>query len=105
MSARDRILAKLRAAAPAANRSEPDVGAWFADHRPVESATEKAARFRNCIELAHAEVHAVSPGNWVQKLWEVLAAPYPQVMYLVSDQDRAEVLRYLDLSVVRRKRL
>ena len=35
----------------------------------------------------------------------MLAAPYPQVMYLVSDQDRAEVLRYLDLSVVRRKRL
>jgi L-lactate dehydrogenase complex protein LldG len=76
MSARDRILAKLRAAAPAANRSEPDVGAWFAGHRPVESGTEKAARFRQCIELAHAEVHAVSRANWLQKLWEVLAAKH-----------------------------
>ncbi len=74
MSARDRILAKLRAAAPAANRSEPDVGAWFAGHRPVESGAEKAARFRQCIELAHAEVHAVSRASWLQKLWEVLAA-------------------------------
>ena len=74
MSARDRILAKLRAAAPAVNRSEPDVGAWFAGHRPVESGAEKAARFRRCIELAHAEVHAVSRAGWLQKLREVLAA-------------------------------
>lgn len=74
MSARDRILAKLRAAAPATNRSEPDVGAWFAGHRPVEGGAEKAARFRQCIELAHAEVHAVSRASWLQKLWEVLAA-------------------------------
>ena len=74
MSARDRILAKLRAAAPATNRSEPDVAAWFAGHRPVESGAEKAARFRQCIELAHAEVHAVSRASWPAKLHEVLAA-------------------------------
>jgi L-lactate dehydrogenase complex protein LldG len=74
MSARDRILAKLRAGAPAENRPEPDVAGWFAGHRPVESAAQKAARFRNCIELAHAEVYAVSRGGWLQKLWEVLSA-------------------------------
>jgi L-lactate dehydrogenase complex protein LldG len=74
MSARDRILAKLRAAAPAENRPAPDVAGWYAGHRPVESSAGKAARFRNCIELAHAEVHAVSPTNWMKTLWEVLTA-------------------------------
>lgn len=74
MSARDRILAKLRYAMPAENRPAPDVAGWFAGHRPVEGKAEKAARFRHFIELAHAEVHAVSSANWVQKLWEVLAA-------------------------------
>ncbi|MGE5470434.1 MAG: LutC/YkgG family protein [Bacteroidota bacterium] len=74
MSARDRILAKLRATAPAENRPLPDVAGWYAGHRPVESAVEKAARFRSNIELAHAEVYAVSRGGWLQKLWEVLSA-------------------------------
>lgn len=74
MSARDNILAKLKASAPAENRPEPDVAGWFAGHRPVESSDEKASRFRRLIELAHAEVYAVSSANWVQKLWEVLTA-------------------------------
>ena len=73
MSARDRILAKLKAA-PNLPKPEPDVASWFATHRPVESPAEKAARFRHCIELAHAEVYAVSRGGWLQKLWEVLSA-------------------------------
>ena len=66
MSARDRILAKLRSAMPAENLAAPDVAGWYAGHRAVESSAEKAARFRNCIELAHAEVHAVSAANWLQ---------------------------------------
>jgi L-lactate dehydrogenase complex protein LldG len=74
MSARDRILAKLRAGAPAENRSLPDVASWFTEHRLVESPSEKAERFRSLIELAHAEVYAVTSANWVQKLWEVLSA-------------------------------
>ena len=74
MSARDRILAKLRASEKFAERVEPDVASWFAGHRRVESRAEKAARFRHCIELAHAEVYNVNRGSWLQKLWEVLAA-------------------------------
>jgi len=73
MSARDRILAKLKAA-PNLPKPEPDVAAWFAGHRPVENTAEKVARFRKCIEFAHAEVHAVTPGTWLAKLREVLAA-------------------------------
>jgi L-lactate dehydrogenase complex protein LldG len=73
MNARDRILAKLQAA-PSQSKAEPDVAGWFAGHRYVESTGDKAARFRQCIELAHAEVYSVSRGGWLQKLYEVLSA-------------------------------
>lgn len=72
MSARDRILAKLNAA-PVLPKAAPDIAAWYQTHRGNESAAEKAARFRGCIEFAHAEVHVVSPASWPQKLAEVLA--------------------------------
>ena len=74
MSARDRILAKLKAAAPSTAGALPDVAAWYAAHRTPEDPAAKARRFRQFIELAHAEVHAVTRANWLQKLWEVLAA-------------------------------
>lgn len=73
MSARDRILAKLKAA-PLQTVGVPDVATWYAGHRGVESIAEKAARFRHFIELAHAEVYTVSRGGWLQKLYEVLSA-------------------------------
>ena len=72
MSARDRILAKLRASAPATPPARPDVASWFAAHRPVESAADKARRFRHFIELAHAEVHEVTVANWLATLRSVL---------------------------------
>lgn len=74
MSARDRILAKLKAAAPASAGELPDVAGWYATHRGEESTADKARRFRHFIELAHAEVYAVSRGGWLQKLYEVLSA-------------------------------
>ncbi len=73
MSARDRILAKLRAAS-ATPIAEPAIAPWFATHRPQEDGQAKTARFRHFIELAHAEVHAVTAGNWLDKLREVLHA-------------------------------
>lgn len=74
MSARDRILGKLRQNAPSTVPALPDVASWFAGHRPVESAADKARRFRHFIELAHAEVHAVTPDTWTQTLHAVLKA-------------------------------
>ena len=73
MSARDRILAKLKAA-NAAPAALPDVAGWYATHRSEEDAAAKTRRFRQCIELAHAETYGVSRGGWLQKLWEVLSA-------------------------------
>jgi L-lactate dehydrogenase complex protein LldG len=73
MSARDRILAKLNAA-PVLPKAAPDVASWYAAHRSEETTAEKVARFRGCIEFAHAEVYAVTEASWPQKLWEVLTA-------------------------------
>lgn len=74
MSARDRILARLKAGAPSTAGDIPDVATWYAAHRAPESAADRIRRFRHCIEQAHAEVHAVSRGGWMEKLHEVLAA-------------------------------
>ena len=73
MSARDRILAKLNAA-PVLPKAAPEIACWYATHRNEETTAEKVARFRGCIEFAHAEVYAVSNASWPQKLWEVLSA-------------------------------
>ena len=74
MSARDRILGKLKQKMPSTVALAPDVASWYATHRIAESGADKAQRFRHFIELAHAEVYAVSRGGWLQKLYEVLAA-------------------------------
>jgi L-lactate dehydrogenase complex protein LldG len=74
MSARDRILAKLKANSPSTAGDLPDIAGWYATHRGTESVADKAKRFRHFIELAHAEVYAVSRGGWLQKLYEVLSA-------------------------------
>ena len=77
MSARDRILARLRAAAPQSQDNtpaNPDVGSWYAAYRSKESPADKALRFRQCIKQAHAEVHGVTPESWPQVLRDILAS-------------------------------
>jgi len=91
MSARDRILAKLQAA-PRQAKAEPDVAGWFAGHRLDESAGEKAIRFRQCIELAHAEVHAVTADNWLDKVREVLRARRLDRILVAEDTPHGEAL-------------
>lgn len=87
MSARERILGKLKATMPATPPALPDVAAWFATHRVVESAADKAKRFRACIELAHAEVHAVTSATWLATLREILVAK--QIKQLLVAEETA----------------
>jgi len=84
MSARDRILNKLKAA-PRQDKAVPDVATWYATHRTSEDKAGKVQRFRQCIELAHAEVHAVTPANWLTTLREVLRSKGLDKI-LVSDE-------------------
>jgi L-lactate dehydrogenase complex protein LldG len=74
MSARDRILARLRASAPANPMPTPAVADWFAERERQESPVERLARFRSTMEAGRTEIHTVSDINWAQKLYEVLAA-------------------------------
>ena len=94
MSARDRILAKLRANSPSTAGAPPDVATWYAGHRPLESAADKCQRFRHFIELAHAEVHAVTAGNWLTTLREVLRSE--GVDKLLVSEDTAHGCAVLD---------
>jgi L-lactate dehydrogenase complex protein LldG len=92
MSARERILSKLKAKMPATAPALPDVAGWFATHRVVESAADKAKRFRAGIEMAHAEVHAVTPGNWLAKLMEVLRAKRIDKLLVAEDTPHGEAV-------------
>ena len=74
MNAREQILGRLRAHRPAAPVSAPEVAAWYAAHRPVTPMAERVERLCAGLELAHAEVHRVTPENWVDRLAEVLQA-------------------------------
>lgn len=92
MSARDRILSKLKAKMPSTAPTMPDVAGWFATHRVVESSADKAKRFRACIKLAHAEVHAVTPTNWLDKLREVLVAKQIDKLLVAEETAHGEAV-------------
>jgi len=63
MSARERILARLRQAPAGAPAPLPDVSAWYAA-TAAEDLAARTARFRTHIEAAHAEVHETDEAGW-----------------------------------------
>lgn len=64
MSARERILGRLRAAPKGKPAATPDIGAWLASRQvPVDSAAA-IRQFRKNIEAAHAEVHDTTAKDW-----------------------------------------
>ncbi|MEW6166004.1 MAG: lactate utilization protein [Pseudomonadota bacterium] len=69
MSARDRILARLRAAPPGAPAPLPVLD----PPPPPENRETLLARFRAHIEAAHAEVHDTDPANWPALLSRLMA--------------------------------
>nr|WP_296401616.1 LUD domain-containing protein [Zoogloea sp.] len=64
MSARDRILAKLRGARPAEPLAHPDPAPHYAARARNESKAERLARFRTGIEGFHADVHVTTEADW-----------------------------------------
>ncbi|MFC5301188.1 LutC/YkgG family protein [Azospira restricta] len=78
MSARDNILAKLRAGATHTTAPAPlNPDAAIAEHYASLPRTPKeqlAQEFAEKITAWHAEVHRVPRGQWVDKLKEVVAA-------------------------------
>ncbi|MCX7150643.1 MAG: lactate utilization protein [Rhodocyclales bacterium] len=73
MSARDRILGRLRAAPKGSPVALPDISAWHAQRASLEGP-EAIALFRKNIEAAHAEVHDTTAQDWPQLLARLAAA-------------------------------
>jgi L-lactate dehydrogenase complex protein LldG len=73
MSARDRILGRLRAAPTGSPVAQPDIGAWHAQRASLTSAAA-IAQFRKNIEAAHAEVHDTTAQDWPLLLARLAAA-------------------------------
>ena len=74
MNARDRIFARLAAVQAKGLYPAPAPADWFAAHDRREPGSAKAERFATTIAQAHAEVHRVGKGDWVQRLYEILSS-------------------------------
>lgn len=74
MSARDRILGRLRAAAPASAPAAPDVRALYAATRRQSTPAERLQRFCEQMSFWRGEIVRVTPGNWTEKLRALCAA-------------------------------
>lgn len=73
MSARDRILAKLRAGQPAQPLPAPVLDEHFGPRASTDSPAQRLARFRAGIESFHAEVHLTSEAGWPELLASLCA--------------------------------
>ena len=73
MSARDRILGRLRAAPTGSPVAQPDIAAWHAQRASLTGAAA-IAQFRKNIEAAHAEVHDTTAQDWPLLLARLAAA-------------------------------
>jgi L-lactate dehydrogenase complex protein LldG len=73
MSARDKILGRLRAAPVSAPTALPDVAGWYATHRRTEDAAARVARLRAALEAVHTEVHDVTMLDWPEVLMRIAA--------------------------------
>ncbi|MEY2687045.1 MAG: hypothetical protein RL375_1243 [Pseudomonadota bacterium] len=74
MSARDKILGRLRAAPVSAPVAMPDVAGWYRAHRRSEDRAARAARLRTALEAVHTEVHEVNTLDWPEVLLRIAAA-------------------------------
>ena len=74
MSARDSILARLRATPPATLPALPDVAAWFDSHQRNENNAQRINRLRSALEAVKTEVHDTTADAWQELLLQIAAA-------------------------------
>lgn len=70
MSARDKILGRLRSTATTA-LALPNVADWYATHRRNEGISQRIARMRTALELVHTEVHITTSSDWPELLLQI----------------------------------
>jgi L-lactate dehydrogenase complex protein LldG len=74
MNSRERILGKLRAAAPASQPPAPDVAQHYGRTGDDGQHGERVNRFATALRAAHAEVHTTTARGWPGLLAWVLEA-------------------------------
>jgi L-lactate dehydrogenase complex protein LldG len=74
MSARDRILGRLRATAIPELLPLPDVKAWFDAHRRNENTAQRVSRLRSALEAVKTEVHDTTTTDWPDVLLRIAEA-------------------------------
>ena len=92
MSARDQILARLRAAPSGSPATVPDVSGWYQRQRRDEDRAQRIERLRQGLLAWRAEVHAVTSGNWTQVLLELIAAKGLRQLLIGHDTPHGEAL-------------
>jgi L-lactate dehydrogenase complex protein LldG len=91
MSARDRILSKLRTT-QIPPPPLPDVAAWFDSRRRHENLPQRVARLRASLEAAHAEVHDATYADWPVLLQRIAAAKRLNNLLIGTDTPHGESL-------------
>lgn len=92
MSARDQILARLRAAPGGSPATVPDVSGWYQRQRRDEDRAQRIERLRQGLLAWRAEVHAVTSGNWTQVLLGLIAAKGLRQLLIGHDTPHGEAL-------------
>jgi L-lactate dehydrogenase complex protein LldG len=91
VSARDSILARLRAAPAGEPVPLPDVAAWHATFPAMDAAT-RIERFRSNIEAAHAEVHDTDAASWPDLLCRIATGKGVRTLLVGKDAPAAAAL-------------
>lgn len=84
MSARETILAKLRAA-PKQMPVEPEVKGYYAEATPKRSLLERLKQFRLMMEAVHTELYWVRASNWDQYLASLVKTKGHKTLLLAAN--------------------
>lgn len=92
MSARESILAKLRAAPVGGPPVVPDVAAWYGRHTPTMDTAQRVAALRKALEAVRTEVHEVTDASWIQVVLQIAAAKGLRQLLIGADTPHGEAL-------------
>lgn len=92
MSARDRILGRLRAATDVAEQPLPNVAGWFESNRRNENLSQRVARLRAALEASHAEVHDTTAADWPAVLLRIAAAKGLRTLLIGTNTPHGDML-------------
>lgn len=92
MNAREAILGRLRATSIPALPTLPDLSGWYAVHTRDEDRAQRVARLCAAMRAVKTEIHAVTPGNWVDELLQIANRKALRRMLIGQDTAHGDAL-------------